>query len=55
MWMSKPDNQSIALMLFGDRMSAPIVDLKRSHHIEHYEHLIVELLAEMGATVTPTL
>jgi|GEM_PF-2847643 len=55
MWMSKPDNQSIALMLFGDRMSAPIVDLKRSHHIEHDEHLIVELLAEMGATVTPTL
>ncbi|WP_086961335.1 RES family NAD+ phosphorylase [Caballeronia sp. INSB1] len=55
MWMSKQDNQSLAVMLFGDRVSAPIVDLKRTRHIEHYEHLIVELLAEMGATVTPTL
>jgi hypothetical protein len=54
-WMSKQDNQSKAVMLFGDRMSAPIVDLKQSKHIIVYEDLIVDLLAEMGATIVPSL
>ncbi|MFT0171491.1 RES family NAD+ phosphorylase [Paraburkholderia mimosarum] len=55
MWMSKQDNQSKAVMLFGDRVSTPIADMKKSHHVIHYEDLIIELLAEMGATVTPSL
>lgn len=55
MWMSKQDNQSKALMLFGDRVSSPIVDLKQSLHISHFENLIIELLAEMGASVATSL
>ncbi|WP_321935385.1 RES family NAD+ phosphorylase [Paraburkholderia sp. J8-2] len=55
LWMSKQDTQSLAVMLFGDRISAPIVDRKQSRHVIHYEDLIVELLAEMQATVCPAL
>ena len=54
-WMSKQDNESQAVMLFGDRVREPIVDLHQSLHIREYENLIVELLAEMGATIAPSL
>jgi hypothetical protein len=47
MWIPKQDNELIAVMHVGDRMSVPIIDLKRFRHIDHYERLIVELLAEM--------
>jgi hypothetical protein len=52
-WMSKQDNQSQAVMLFGDRMTEPFEDLGKTAHIADHEDLIIELLAEMGAMVTP--
>ncbi|MEN8502070.1 MULTISPECIES: RES family NAD+ phosphorylase [Paraburkholderia] len=51
-WMSKQDDQSQAVMLFGDRMSEPMFLDKKSHIADH-EDLIIELLAEMDAKVTP--
>lgn len=52
-WVSKQDNQSKAVMLFGDRMSEPIADLDSSSHIRDHEDLIIELLVEMDASVSP--
>jgi hypothetical protein len=40
-------------MLFGDRMTEPVEDLGKASHIADHEDLIVELLAEMDATVAP--
>lgn len=51
-WMSKQDNQSRSIMLFGDRIAEPIEDLGQTSHIAAHEDLIIALLAEMGATVT---
>ncbi|MGF6440705.1 RES family NAD+ phosphorylase [Paraburkholderia youngii] len=55
LWMSKQDSESRAVMLFGDRVTVPIIDLDKSEHVINYEDVIVELLAEMGATIAPSL
>jgi hypothetical protein len=52
-WISKQDSQSKAVILFGDRMSKPVADLDHTSHIRDHEDLIIELLAEMDATVSP--
>jgi hypothetical protein len=52
-WISRQDNQSKAVMLFGDRMSEPVADLHNTSHIAGHEDLIIELLAEMDAKVSP--
>lgn len=52
-WISKQDNQSKAVMLFGDRMREPVADVDSTSHIAGHEDLIIELLAEMDAKVSP--
>jgi hypothetical protein len=52
-WISKQDNQSEAVMLFGDRMSESVADLDNTSHITDHEDLIIGLLAEMHAKVSP--
>jgi hypothetical protein len=55
LWMSRRDNRSEAVMLFGDRITDRIVDEKKSRHIAEYEDLIVNMLEEMGAGIAPRI
>ena len=52
-WMSKRDNTCEVIVLFGDRIPAGIEDGGHSMPLEHYEDLVIEQLAEMGAAVFP--
>lgn len=55
-WMSKRDNQSEVIMLFGDRVDASdVVDDGSSHPMQVYESLVIELLDELGAGVFPSI
>ncbi|MGF6574888.1 hypothetical protein ABH945_007016 [Paraburkholderia sp. GAS333] len=53
--MSKQDNESRAVILSGGRMSNPIVDLEKSRPVFEYENLILEPLAELGATIAQSV
>lgn len=54
-WMSRRDNRSEVVMLFGDRVGDAVVDDKDSQPIAHHEDKILELLSEMGADVIPNI
>ena len=52
LWMSRQDNESRAIMLFGDRLNASEIVPGHSEHIARHESVIVELLGEMGASAS---
>lgn len=52
-WMSRRDNRHQVLMLFGDRVVPDDLREISKRPLAHYEDVIVELLAEMGAGVIP--
>lgn len=52
-WMSVRDNQSKAILLFGDRMSGvPITVIQPAKHISSYQGIIFQMLDELGAGLT---
>jgi hypothetical protein len=54
-WMSRRDNRSEVIMLFGDRVRDAVVDDKDSQPIAHHEDKILELLSEMSADIMPNI
>lgn len=53
-WMSKRDNRCEVIMLFGDRIDpATVIDNGDSRPLQDHEDLVVELLDELGAGISP--